>query len=96
MKGFLIIIMNRLRKRGQLLALSFGLYAAGRFLTEFIRGDYINFFMGGLTISQVFCLVLIPASVGLFIYFGKHAETIELPATESDGSGDKKDDTSKE
>ncbi len=67
-----ILLFWLLRKcrRGVTMAVYMIIYGAMRFVNEFFRGD--NPRPGGLTPAQWIGLVLIPAGVGLLIWFRRH------------------------
>jgi len=66
----LLFASCKLKQKGQLFSLYLILYSAGRFLNEFNRGDYLNYY-AGLTISQVICLVIFPVGGAFFVKLNK-------------------------
>lgn len=72
--AMLLLIEPRLKAKGQLLALYVMLYSIIRFLTEFMRGDYLQRF-GGLTSAQILCLILLPTGVAAYAVLGRKLNT---------------------
>ena len=57
----LLGLSSRLRRRGQLFPIYMLLYATGRFVVEFARGDYAaGQYVGPFTPAQIICLLLLP------------------------------------
>ncbi len=71
----LLVVARRLKRPGQLFGLFLVLYAVGRFVNEFNRGDYISYYFGVFTIAQVICLLLLPVGVGIMVYRRPRADT---------------------
>ena len=71
---FLIRLRKKLQNRPVLLISYLGLYSIARFFLEFLRGDAIRGFAGGISTSQWISLVLLG---GCVIYFStlKHQST---------------------
>lgn len=67
----LLRMEGRLRHKGQLFALYVIGYAAFRFGTEFLRGDYLDR-TWGLTFAQLFCIVLLPAGLIAFYLLARY------------------------
>ena len=61
----LIVIGPKLKVKGQVFSLYLILYPLGRFLIEFMRGDYLNHIFG-LTSAQIICLIIFPIGIVLF------------------------------
>lgn len=78
--GILLLLLKRF-KPGQVAGIYLMSYAILRFCTEFMRGDHKDS-IAGLTPSQFIALVImLPAGLALFIYFGKKkGETDEKAA----------------
>ncbi len=64
--AMLLVLDKRLQKPGLLFPVYLIFYAAGRFILEFGRGDYLNT-IGPFTPAQAVCLVLLPAGLLWFI-----------------------------
>ncbi len=75
MFGF-IFMLARKAKRGVAISCYVAVYGIMRFADEFFRGDH-NQFLNGLTPAQVIGLVLIPAGIGMAVYFAKHGKQSE-------------------
>ena len=65
----LLLLDKRFKKSGLLFPTYLVLYATGRFVLEFGRGDYLNM-IGPLTPAQAICLFLLP--LGLFWLILEH------------------------
>ncbi len=61
----LLVASTRIKGPGKIFSLYLILYPLGRFLNEFTRGDYYNYYWG-LTISQLICVGLLPVGWYLF------------------------------
>lgn len=69
--GMLLALAGKLKGRGQLFAAFVALYATGRFIIEFFRGDYLpTQYYGPFTVAQVICLILLPVGSWMFWKFG--------------------------
>jgi len=68
----LLLLEPRLKRRGQLFACYLLLYSVGRFLTEFVRGDYLDTF-GPFTPAQVICLLLFPCGLAWMLWTRRRA-----------------------
>jgi phosphatidylglycerol:prolipoprotein diacylglycerol transferase len=64
---FLSWHIGRKRRNGEALALGAGIYAVGRFLIEFLRGDHDAKWLG-LSFSQSISMGVFAAAVGFFLY----------------------------
>ena len=77
LSGILVFIGSRSTFRGQVIA-SYGiLYGTFRFFIEFLRGDprgTVDLAGIALSTSQTVSLVLVPVSVGVYIYLKKRAQ----------------------
>ena len=51
-----LLVARKERRPGVLFGIFLIGYGAGRFMIEFLRGDYVDYYLG-LTISQLICLV---------------------------------------
>ena len=66
--GLLLWYVRGTTPRGAVFPLALILYAAGRFLLEYLRGDNLPIYLWGLTISQVVSLVLAILFLPLFVF----------------------------
>ena len=69
---FLYFYLVRYTKRGITMASYLTLYGIFRFLNELLRGDNPKVLADFFTPAQVIGLLIIPAGIGLFIYFQRH------------------------
>ena len=73
----LVLLSRRERRPGMLFGIFLIGYGAGRFLVEFTRGDYLEYYLK-LTVSQVICLVAV--GVGIWVLRqARQREPIPLP-----------------
>jgi phosphatidylglycerol:prolipoprotein diacylglycerol transferase len=92
---FVLIRASRyLRTPGQTGALYLMLYAAGRFVMEFFRGDTIRGFVGPLSTSQFISIFIFAAGALLFLLLpgtgaGKTLQTAETAKKAAAGTGEK-------
>ncbi len=82
---FVLLLIFRCTKhaRGQVLCLYAMLYSALRFVLEFLRGDYTEPFLFGLTSAQSSSLIFFIIALILFIYCG--TATKKIPAGNAAG-----------
>ena len=74
---FLIWYTDRERFAGEVSVLYIGLYAIGRFLIEFLRGDEVRGFVGFLSTSQFIAVIMLVLAVALWFVFKKiHVEPL--------------------
>jgi len=79
--GLCVVLLRaekHLRAPGQLFGLYLMLYATGRFVMEFGRGDYLAG-PGPFTPAQVLCLALLPAGVAWFAAMPRLARRFPAP-----------------
>ena len=69
--AFLIFYTDRERFAGEVSVFYIGLYAIGRFLVEFIRGDEARGFVGPLSTSQFIAVIMLVLAVALWFWFKK-------------------------
>ena len=69
--GFLIWYTDRERFAGETSVFYIGLYAIGRFLVEFLRGDAARGSVGPLSTSQFIAIIMLVLSVGLWFFCRK-------------------------
>lgn len=71
------VIYRRRKFQGQVAASYLIIYASGRFIIEFFRGDEVRGFIGqtGLSTSQGLALLMLAGGIGLWFY-GKHYKPI--------------------
>ncbi|MFO7822197.1 MAG: prolipoprotein diacylglyceryl transferase [Lentisphaeria bacterium] len=72
--SLLLVLESRLPRRGQLFAVYLMFYSVFRFMTEFLRGDYLHK-TAGFTPAQTLCLILLPVGVAVFWAFNKWTHT---------------------
>lgn len=73
----LLVIEPRLKRQGQLFAYYLLLYTAGRFFTEFGRGDYLNTF-GPFTPAQAICFALFPCGL-CWLFWARRRAPLRSP-----------------
>ena len=101
--GFLIWYTDRERFGGETGVFYIGLYAIGRFLVEFLRGDEARGAVGFLSTSQLIAIVMLVLSVGLW-FFAKKLNVEPLrpvgpykkPKDEDDDEDDEEDEEDEE
>lgn len=69
--AFLLFHSVKKMKRGQTASLYLAVYGTARFLLEFLRGDHSDYLFGIFTPAQSIGIVLIPAGIAAFIFFGR-------------------------
>ncbi|MBP5294086.1 MAG: prolipoprotein diacylglyceryl transferase, partial [Lachnospiraceae bacterium] len=75
--AFLIWYTDRERFAGEVSVFYIGLYAIGRFLIEFLRGDEVRGFVGVLSTSQFIAVIMLVLAVVLWFVFKKiHVEPL--------------------
>jgi len=70
--GLLMLVLIRKCKRGTAMSAYLAIYGVIRFADEFFRGDHRQFW-NGLTPAQTIGLIMVPAGIGLMIWFARKA-----------------------
>ena len=74
--GLLMLVLIRKCKRGTAMAAYLAIYGVIRFADEFFRGDHRQFW-NGLTPAQTIGLVMVPAGIGLMVWFARKARSAD-------------------
>ncbi|MCE5245384.1 prolipoprotein diacylglyceryl transferase [bacterium] len=80
----LVLVRRRRRAPGEVVLAYFGLYALGRFVVEFFRGDDLRgvWFGGAVSTSQLISLAVFPLALAAWIYLRRRApQAAPVPAT---------------
>lgn len=74
--AFLVWFAKRKRFDGEVILAYAAIYAAGRFVIEFYRGDVDRGFVGGLSTSQFIAVFIFAAAVALYLLRARRAQPL--------------------